>query len=133
MIRSSHRSAAEPRARSRGRSRGRAGFSLVELVVALMILAVGILGLASTAFVITRQMGGGNTLATAATVAASRLETMASRPCTALANGTATTRGVAQAWTVTTVANARRIDLTVTYQTSRGPRQRVLRSTVSCL
>ena len=129
MIRSSHRTAAAPRARSRAR----AGFSIVELVVALMILAVGVLGLASTAFVITRQMGGGNTLATAATVAASRLETMAAGPCAGLANGTATTRGVAQSWTVTPVANARRIDLTVTYQTSRGPRQRVFRSTVSCL
>ena len=36
----------------------RDGFTLVEVMVAIVILAVGILGLAATASVVTKQMTG---------------------------------------------------------------------------
>lgn len=43
-------------AEERARGHGRGGFTLVELVVALVILAVGILGLAGTTAYVVRQV-----------------------------------------------------------------------------
>lgn len=39
-----------------GADRGRAGFSMVEVVVAIMVLAIGVLGLAGTTAYIVRQI-----------------------------------------------------------------------------
>ena len=83
----------------------RAGFTLVELIVAILILTVGILGLAGTSAVITRQMGGGSRTTVASTIAQSRFDSLASVTCTTLASGgttsgTTSARGVTEAWNV---------------------------------
>ncbi|MDQ3950381.1 MAG: prepilin-type N-terminal cleavage/methylation domain-containing protein [Gemmatimonadota bacterium] len=76
----------------------RAGFTLIEMMVAVVILAVGLLGLASTAAVVTRQVGGGAKQSIAANVIQSRLEWMRSMPCDSIQNATAVNRGVAERW-----------------------------------
>ena len=78
--------------------RPRSGFTLVEMMVAIVILSIGLLGLASTAAVVTRQVGGGGNLATAGQVAEKRLERLRSLGCSKIADGTATTRGVYEHW-----------------------------------
>ena len=98
------------RSRRRGpvpRARDRRGFTLVELIVAIMILVVGLLALAGTSALITRQMGTGAKTTVAAAVAQARLDSLSSMDCTLLAVGGATTtgstsaRGVSERWVVT--------------------------------
>lgn len=59
----------------------RRGFTLVELIVAIVILSVGVLGLASTAAVVTRQIGAGAQQARAAAVAQARFENLRGMSC----------------------------------------------------
>ena len=78
----------------------RRGFTLPELIVAILILTVGILGLAGTSAVITRQMGSGKRTTVAATIVQARLDSLAAIDCTLAASGTASTRGVSEHWIV---------------------------------
>ena len=121
-----------PRARTR-RLKNRRGFSMPELMAAVMILAVGVLGLASTAAVMTRQVHGGAKQSTAAQVAESRLELMRGTPCAALYGGSAMTRGVDEIWTVAPGANNTvRASVTVTYTANRAPQSRTYVSGIAC-
>jgi prepilin-type N-terminal cleavage/methylation domain-containing protein len=82
----------------------RAGFTIVEVMVAIVILAVGILGLAATASVVTRQMTGAVHQSVAATVAYSRMERIRSGDCMVMKDSTpgpAVTRNVTEHWTIT--------------------------------
>jgi Tfp pilus assembly protein PilV len=51
------------------RLRARDGFTIVEIIVAIMILSVGVLGLAATAAVVQKQMASGERQAAAAAIA----------------------------------------------------------------
>jgi len=93
--------------RRSGIARGRAGrrprtrgFTLVELLVAVMVMSVGILGLASTAGVVTRLMSGAARQTIAANVVQARFEMMRNRSCASLAGGSAVTRNVRERWGV---------------------------------
>ena len=93
------------RRRVAARRHPRAGLTLVELLVAMMILTVGLLGLASIAAVSAKLVRGGATQTTAASVAQSRFDLLASAKCSVIANqprfvGTATTRGIRERWVV---------------------------------
>jgi prepilin-type N-terminal cleavage/methylation domain-containing protein len=76
----------------------RAGLTLVEMMVAVVILAVGLLGLASTAAVVTRQVGGGAQQSLAANAIQSRFEWMYSVPCSTITDSTTKNRGVTEHW-----------------------------------
>ena len=80
------------------RALARAGFTLVEMMVAIVILSVGLLGLAGTSAVVTRQVGGGANFAMAGQVAEARMERLRSLGCSKITNGTATTRRVREHW-----------------------------------
>jgi prepilin-type N-terminal cleavage/methylation domain-containing protein len=121
------------RVRTGRRLKNRRGFSMPELMAAVMILAVGVLGLASTAAVMTRQVNGGAKQSTAAQVAESRLEMMRATPCGALSAGSASTRGVDEAWTVAPGANNTvRARVTVIYTANRVPQTRTYVSGIAC-
>src|SRR5581483_2368719 len=68
----------------RRRRRARRAFTIVELVVAIVILSVGVLGLVSTATVVSRLIGGAAQLTVAANVAASRFERLRSMQCASI-------------------------------------------------
>ncbi|HEX5437279.1 MAG TPA: prepilin-type N-terminal cleavage/methylation domain-containing protein [Gemmatimonadaceae bacterium] len=91
-----HRAPRQRRARART-----AGFTLVELMVAIMVMTVGILGLASSAALVTRMMSGGSRQTIAASVVQRRFEQLRNLQCSLLASGDTTTRGVQETWTVT--------------------------------
>jgi prepilin-type N-terminal cleavage/methylation domain-containing protein len=115
---------------------GRAGFSLVELLVAIVILVIGILGLTAAAAIVTRQMGSGVQQTVAASVAQSRFELLTSRSCAALRaapTGSATTRGVRERWRAAPAANNTMLLVdALTFTTLRGSRTTTYQSMRAC-
>jgi type IV pilus modification protein PilV len=119
----------------RGNARGsaRAGFTIVELLVALMIIAVGMLGLAATAGSVTRMMGGAKRQVLAATIAQTRLERLRSSPCASIVSGADTTRGIINKWTVSAVVRGVNVTDSVTFPTSRTSKgTRAYFTTIPC-
>lgn len=83
----------------------RDGFTLVEVMVAIVILSIGILGLAATAGVVVRQMTGAVHQSVAATVAYSRMEKIRTGNCIAMKDSSSpaagvTTRNVTEHWKI---------------------------------
>ena len=87
----------------------RAGFTIIEVIVAILILTIGVLALAGTAAVVTRQMAWGNRQTVASTIAQARFDSLSSVRCSTLAANGATTTGtttlrsgqVTETWQVT--------------------------------
>ena len=113
-------------------ARRRSGFTLVELMVAMAILAVGVLGLAATAATVAKLVGGSRHQTIAAVAAQSRLERLRAVPCGARTAGTDTSRGVIVAWTVDSIKRGVNVGVAVTFHTPRGRRTRLYRSTMPC-
>lgn len=57
------------------------GFTVTEVIIAIVVLSVGLLALASTAALTTRMIGRGQRSAVAATFAARRLELLRPAAC----------------------------------------------------
>ena len=93
----------------------RRGFTLVELMVAIMIMNVGVLGLAGAAALVTRQMGAAKRQAVATQVAQSRLEWFHAVPCASLRDSSTVTRGVSESWRKTNLTKAVRVVTNVQY------------------
>lgn len=111
----------------------RAGFTMVELLVAMMVFGIGVLGLAATTATVARLMGSASRQSMAAAVAQSRIEKLRGMPCAALTSGSETVRGVTSTWTVTAVTRGVNITETVTFPTARGTtRTRVYMTAVAC-
>ena len=110
---------------------GERGFTIVEVIIAIVVLTVGLLGLVTTAALVTRMIGQGQRSAVAATFASQRMERLRLTACDGAlrADGTETlTRGgVAVAtnnWTFTDVSVpgvtlAWKVVLSVKYTTVR--------------
>lgn len=96
------------------------GFTIVEVVVAMLILTVGLLGLASTAAMVTRMIGEGGRSSESASIAVQRMEILRSQyvQCTGLLGGKATDGSYQVAWEVapatTTWEPAMRVRVMVT-------------------
>jgi type IV pilus modification protein PilV len=110
------------------------GFSLPEVVVALLVLAVGLLGVASTAGVAFRMVGQGQRDTQAAVLANHGLETLRSRPCESLKDSSAAYGRFAVRWTVTSIAggSARAIVLTINSPSGKGVRTDTVTTTITC-
>src|SRR6266496_3015674 len=102
------------RSRARGVPMNTRGFTLVEAMVAIVVMAVGVLGLAGSAAVMTRQMSSGSRMAKATVVARSRVEQLSAQDCTKLASGSASSSGVNEQWLVIPVTRAVRVKEKVT-------------------
>jgi prepilin-type N-terminal cleavage/methylation domain-containing protein len=112
--------------------RPRQGFTLIEIVVSMLILVVGILSMAGTSAMLSRQMGGARQQTVASLVAQGRIEQLRSVSCKSIAGGSALTRGVTEVWVKKDTARAVIIIDTVKYVTPRGPRLQVFWSTIPC-
>ena len=64
------------------------GFTLVEVIVAILVLTVGILGLVTSAALVTRMIAKGQRSAVQSLFATRRLEMLRSTGCTSQAAGT---------------------------------------------
>ena len=57
------------------------GFTIIEIIIAIIVLTVGVLGLVTTAALVTRMIARGQRSATAAAFASRRLERMRAGAC----------------------------------------------------
>lgn len=110
------------------------GFTIVEVLVAVLILSVGMLALASTAATVTRMIGQGQRFSEASTLAVERFEIIRAQDCADMGSGSADEGRYALTWTVSSVAggNARSVALTVTSPTGRGSRADSFATTIAC-
>lgn len=108
------------------------GFTIVELVIAVMVFSVGLLALAGTSSAILMAMTSTKSRTIAAGVAESRLERMRTTACASRASGSATTRGIAEAWTLTRLARADDVTVVVTFLSNHQPRTETFRSFMPC-
>ena len=115
-------------------SAGERGFTVIEVMMAIVILRVGILGLTSTAAAVVQMIGSGQRFTEASELAAEHLETMRTLPCAQLADSSTSRNRFAVAWTIAPIAGGegRRIDLTVVSPTPRGRRAHHFSMSVSC-
>lgn len=87
---------------------GRQGFTIIEVLVAVVVLAVGIIALVGSSASSTRMIGRGRTATRAVQAATERMEILradayrTTPDCTALANGSdSSSTGVVTTWTIT--------------------------------
>ncbi|HKS05917.1 MAG TPA: prepilin-type N-terminal cleavage/methylation domain-containing protein [Gemmatimonadaceae bacterium] len=122
---------------TRRNRRARRGFTIIEVLIAVTILIVGVLGMIGTSAAITKMLSRGNRSNRAAFLAQERLERLMATPCQLLANGTSTQAGVySLAWTVTTPAagTGKRIRMISTYPAVlRRNRADTTEATVLCI
>ncbi len=114
----------------------RRGSSLVEVLVALTILSVGVLGLVGTSTAVTRMLGQGRWSTVTMSHAEERLELLrAAAPdsagCLALAGGSAThAGGLQETWSVVPGVRSTAIEIVL----ARGPAgSDTLTAVVPCL
>lgn len=121
--------------------RSRSGLTLVEVLVAVVVLAIGIVALAGGSALVTRMIGRGKVETRAAQAAARRVEALrlaafSTTPrCTAAAfasGGPVMDGGVSESWVVPPAGRVRWVRVTVTYLTVRGPRSASLETGIEC-
>lgn len=111
-------------------SGGRGGFTLIETLVAIIILGIGLLAMAATSGAITTTLTGSRMATVATQLANLQLETLrlASRSTTpGCASGNFSSssvdvvrQGVTMSWTVPATGMQRRVVVRTTYPVGRG-------------
>ncbi len=120
--------------RSRRRRGVRTGFTLVELIVAMLLLTIGLLGLAGVGGVVLKQMNGGSAQTVATSIAQSRFEELEGDPCVAIVGGSGTVRGMSEKWTVGALGlRAKTVYDTVTVITKADTSKIGIHTVVSCV
>lgn len=117
------------------------GFSIVEVLVAIIILTIGLLALAQSSGAVTTMIGRGKQDTRAAALAQTQLETLrqqaaaATPKCTGLAGGSRTeaATGSVITWTVAGTGDSREVTVAVNYRISRGTRTETVRAILGCL
>ena len=86
-----------------GETRPRAGFSIIELVMALIVLAFGVVGLATTTLFITRQLTLAEVTTARANATRSAMERIHATPYDAIGPGGDSIGSMAVYWRVTNI------------------------------
>lgn len=111
-----------------GRVVARTGTTVVELLIALIVVTVGLLALAGAAAIVAREIAAGRREILLAWAARSRLERLTSSACTALTSGSALASGVSERWVVESGRNdTRRLTVVVEAAASSGAARAVRR------
>lgn len=112
--------------------RARRGATLIELLVALLLLDIALLGLASMSAVAARRIGEAGRRSRAAIAARNRLERLAAMPCASMAGGSASLEtGIEEVWSVTALRGA--VELTDSIDLHGRSREQVtVRIRVTC-
>ncbi len=117
--------------------RCRGGFTIVEVLIAIIILAVGLLGLLGATTSVVRVLTESDREVSAAFYANERLERLEALGCDQVMNGSEVKQGMYNlSWTVdgSATSSVRHILLTSTYTLSAGrSRTDTLEKALSCL
>jgi prepilin-type N-terminal cleavage/methylation domain-containing protein len=114
----------------------RPGFTLVEVVFAIVVLAIGLLALATLGVVSSKMTRGGSVQTVASAMAQARFDSLASLPCLPLSNAGTTTgsppdyRGITERWVVT--AAPQRLNLVDTFRIPGRTRPLVYKNVLPC-
>lgn len=108
------------------------GFTIIELLVAVVIFSVGLLALAGTSSVILTSLTSTQSRTVAAGVAESRFERIRATACASRAAGSTTTRGITESWTLDRLARADDVTVAVTFQSNHQARTELFRSFLPC-
>lgn len=114
----------------------RRGFTFVEVVVAMLILTVGVLALASSMARLSRILNRGSMATRGAVYAQARMEHLRATGCGSLASGSETPAPSYQmVWTVTAPSGSRtkQIELVSTYPAGNTTRMDTLVTSVPCV
>ncbi|MFI5234296.1 MAG: prepilin-type N-terminal cleavage/methylation domain-containing protein [Gemmatimonadales bacterium] len=120
--------------------RDSSGFTITEVLIAVIVLAIGVLALVGGAGAATKMLSQGQRTTSAVGVGAGRLDRLrnvanATNPrCTSssFATGTATTNGVSESWTVPTSGASRTVVEAITYKKYGGTITDSLVTIVNC-
>ena len=116
-----------------------AGFTIVEILIAIVVLTVGILGMVTTSALVTRMIARGQRTAMAAEFAAQRFERLRVSGCANQAGGADTLRRgstwvAINTWTFTdALNNTWRIVVTSQFKTQQNQiKTQTLETSISC-
>ena len=109
------------------------GFTLVELLVAILLIDVGVLAMVSGTAMIARRQVEMRTRIVAAQTAANRIQRLIAGPCITADSSATDGRGITERWSVASLANATR-DLrdSVTFAVNGVERSVVLHVRATC-
>jgi Tfp pilus assembly protein PilV len=118
----------------------RGGYTIVETLVAIIVLSVGVLALASSVGGVTRMMSSGQRKTRASTIAVSILDSLRNKAysnnpkCAGLVSGTGSGtlygNNYTTAWTVTGAGTSRQITIRVGYRVATRLQGDTLVSTI---
>lgn len=109
------------------------GYTLVELIVAVTVVAVGVLAAASSAAPVARLVRWGGAESGAMAAASSALETLRARGCAGLASGDTVIAGRYHvSWNAEADGALRAVRLTVSYATGTAQRSDTLETARAC-
>jgi prepilin-type N-terminal cleavage/methylation domain-containing protein len=115
------------------------GFTLVEVLVAVVVLGVGVVALVGSAGMSSRMIGRGKSETHAAQTASHKLDSLRVRAyettprCTALTSGgPETANHITSSWNVVSTGNERTITVTVSYRKARGIMTETLTTFLKC-
>jgi prepilin-type N-terminal cleavage/methylation domain-containing protein len=112
--------------------RRNAGYTLIEVMMALLVFTVGALALAASSTVVAQAMSTNALHERAGRVAASRIALIKSE-CGIAVSGSETVQQMESTWSVARGDRSRvSVTETVSYRSPRGPRTLTYRTTIWC-
>ena len=123
------------RRRLRRTPRARQGITIIEVIIAILVLSFGLLGMAGFSLTLSTQYKSSTKQETAALMVQSRIDSVASIRCQALApsgtqSGTLTMLGVTEKWYIADGNDIKVLTDTVTFSPRATPL--VYRSIIPC-
>ena len=111
----------------------RSGFTLLEALIALVIINVGLLALVASTAVLIRQTTEVRARSAAVRAAANRVQQLGATICAPTSGSAAGAFGIRETWSIEVQqGGVRELLDSVTYTTPSGPRSVVLRTKLPC-